>query len=168
MSDDPDLSPVIEQDPFDLRLSIASIVHWADSRDVRVRVMEQIGFPVDDIPMFVVVNQLAYRGALRPTDLAATLGTGKANISKIVRRLEEIGLVARVPAPRDERSVLVALTGAGRELGERIMEVAQAQVDEVTLGWDPQEVENLRRYVARFARQAFAGLSMTPGLRERP
>lgn len=165
MSDDPDLSPVIEQDPLDLRLSIASIVHWADSRDVRVRVMEQIGFPVDDIPMFVVVNQLAYRGALRPTDLAATLGTGKANISKIVRRLEEIDLVERVPSPRDERSVLVALTAAGRELGERIMAVAQAQVDEVTLGWDPQEVENLRRYVARFARHAFAGLSMTSGLR---
>lgn len=165
MADDPDLSPVIEQDPLDLRLSIASIVHWADSRDVRVRVMEQIGFPVDDIPMFVVVNQLAYRGALRPTDLATTLGTGKANISKIVRRLEEIGLVERVPSPRDERSVLVALTAAGRELGERIMAVAQAQVDEVTLGWDPQEVENLRRYVARFARHAFAGLSMTPGLR---
>ncbi|WP_426626035.1 MarR family winged helix-turn-helix transcriptional regulator [Leifsonia sp. McL0607] len=167
MSDDPDLSPVIEQDPLDLRLSIASIVHWAESREVRVRVMEKIGFPVDDIPMFVVVNQLAYRGALRPTDLAATLGTGKANISKIVRRLEEIGLVARVPAPRDERSVLVTLTDEGRVLGERIMEVAQAQVDEVTLGWDPQEVENLRRYVARFARHAFAGLSMTPGLRER-
>lgn len=167
MTDDPDLSPVIEQDPLDLRLSIASIVHWADSRDVRVRVMEKIGFPVDDIPMFVVVNQLAYRGALRPTDLAATLGTGKANISKIVRRLEEIGLVARVPAPRDERSVLVALTGDGRALGERIMEVAQAQVDEVTLGWDPQEVENLRRSAARFARHAFAGLAMTPGLRER-
>ena len=166
MSDDPDLSPVIEQDPFDLRLSIASIVHWADSRDVRVRVMEKIGFPVDDIPMFVVVNQLAYRGALRPTDLAATLGTGKANISKIVRRLEEIGLVERVPSPSDERSVLVALTRDGRALGERIMEVAQAQLDEVTLGWDPQEVETLRRAVARFARQAFAGLSMT-GLRER-
>ncbi|GAA4137412.1 MarR family transcriptional regulator [Leifsonia shinshuensis] len=168
MSEAPDLSPVIEQDPLDLRLSIASIVHWADSREVRVRVMEKIGFPVDDIPMFVVVNQLAYRGALRPTDLAATLGTGKANISKIVRRLEEIELVARVPSPSDERSVLVALTDAGRELGERIMAVAQAQVDEVTLGWDPQEVENLRRYIARFARQAFAGLAMTPGLRERP
>jgi DNA-binding MarR family transcriptional regulator len=167
VSDDPDLSPVIEQDPFDLRLSIASIVHWADSRDVRLRVMEQIAFPVDDIPMFVVVNQLAYRGALRPTDLAATLGTGKANISKIVRRLEEIGLVERVPSPRDERSVLVALTREGRRLGERIMEVAQAQLDEVTLGWDPQEVETLRRAVARFARQAFAGLSMTQGLRER-
>ena len=122
--------------------------------------MKQIDFPVDDIPMFVVVNQLAYRGALRPTDLASTLGTGKANISKIVRRLEEIDLVRRVPAPGDDRSVLVALTPTGRMLGERIMAAAEAQVAEVVAGLDEEELLALRRAIARFARLAFTELDM--------
>ena len=163
-----DISPVLEQDPLDLRLSISSIVHWADSREVRLRVMREIAFPVDDIPMFLVVNQLSYRGALRPTDLAATLGTGAANVSKIVRRLEGIGLVLRVPSPVDERSVLVALTESGRAVGERIMLAAERQMLETVADWDDQEVETLRRVVARFARQAIADVaSRSPALPQR-
>ncbi|HLI01262.1 MAG TPA: MarR family winged helix-turn-helix transcriptional regulator [Acidimicrobiales bacterium] len=160
MTDGVDISPVLPQDPMDLRLSIASIVHWADSREVRVGMMSRIGFPVDDIPMFLVVNQLAYRGALRPTDLAATLGTGKANISKIVLRLERIDLVRRLPSPADDRSVLIALTPAGRVLGERIMESVQQHLAEVIVGWDEDEIETLRRLLARFSRHAIAEIAL--------
>jgi DNA-binding MarR family transcriptional regulator len=163
-----DISPVLEQDPLDLRLSISSIVHWADSRDLRLRVMREIAFPVDDVPMFLVVNQLSYRGALRPTDLAATLGTGAANISKIVRRLEDVGLVSRVPSPIDERSVLVALTETGRAVGEKIMLASERQTREIIADWDDQEIETLRRLVARFARQAIAEVaSRSPALPQR-
>ena len=160
-----DIAPVLEQDPFDLRLSISSIVHWADSRELRMQVMREIAFPVDDVFMFLVVNQLSYRGALRPTDLAGALGTGAANVSKIVRRLEDAGLVARVPSPVDERSVLVALTGPGRAIGEKIMLAAERRMQEIIGDWDEQEIETLRRIVARFARQAIAEVaSRSPAL----
>jgi DNA-binding MarR family transcriptional regulator len=161
-----DISPVLHQDPYDLRLSIASIIHWADNRDLRLQAMGKIAFPVSDVFMFLVVNQLAYRGALRPTDLASTLGTGRANISKIVRRLETIGLVSRVPSPSDERSVLVALTATGRVYGEQIMRIAEDNLQEVIGGWDDQEVETLRRLVARFACHAIAEVTLrSPALR---
>ena len=71
-----DCAPVLDADPLDLRISLASIIHWADSHEVRVRLMRDVAFPVDDLPMFLVVNQLAHRGAMRPTDLALVLGTG--------------------------------------------------------------------------------------------
>lgn len=164
-----DISPVLPQDPMDIRLSIACIVHWADSREVRVAMMSRIGFPVHDVPMFLVVNQLAYRGALRPTDLAASLGTGRANVSKIVRRLEDIDLVQRRACPADDRSVLIVLTPAGRVLGQRIMEVVQRHVDEVIVGWDADEVETLRRLLARFSRHAIAEIaSRSPALTSAP
>ncbi|MFD0658240.1 MarR family winged helix-turn-helix transcriptional regulator [Thermocatellispora tengchongensis] len=112
---DVDLSPVIEPDPLDPRVSLTSIIHWADSHSVRLAVMKAVDFPVNDLPMFLVVNQLSYRGALRPSELAQTLGTGRANLSKIANRLVEAGLIVRVPEPSDERSVLLALTpAAGR------------------------------------------------------
>jgi DNA-binding MarR family transcriptional regulator len=149
-----DLAPVVPPDPLDLRNSVTAIVHWADSNVLRLRVMRAVRFPVDDLPMFLVLTQLVYRGALRPSDLAATLGMTPPNISKIARRLEEAGLTVRVPAPGDDRSVLVAMTPAGREVGERIAEAAARSHETALAGWAPDEVEALRRVLAKFARQA--------------
>ena len=159
MTSKADISPVFDQDPLDLRLTVASIVHWADSRDVREEAMRRIRFPVDDMPMFLVVNQLSYRGALRPTDLASTLGTGKANMSKIVRRLEDAGLVTRVASETDERSILIALTSAGRAIGERIVANAERNYRAATEGWSAEDVAQLQRLVGRFARQAMQELA---------
>ncbi|PVE94627.1 MarR family transcriptional regulator [Microbacterium sp. TPD7012] len=155
---DVELASLLPPDPLDLRRSVTSIVHWADSREVRLEVMEAIGFPFDDIPMFLVVNQLAYRGALRPTDLASVLGTTKANISKIVRRLEASGHVARVDSPYDERSVLVALTPAGREIGVRIVSRAAEKLTDSLATWSADDVEAFRRLLAQFSRSALLQL----------
>jgi len=152
LGDAVDLSPVLDPDPLDLRVSLASIVHWADSHELRVRLMKDVDFPVDDLSMFLTVNQLSYRGAMRPTDLALILGTGKANMSKIARRLEDAGLVVRVPTTDDERSVLLTLTATGREIGERIMRQAQATLDAALADWRPEEIQVLREMLARLAR----------------
>jgi DNA-binding MarR family transcriptional regulator len=163
---EPDLSPVIPQDPLDVLLSVTSIVHWADSRDVRLAAMEASEFPVDDMPMFLVVNQLCYRGALRPTDIAAVLGMSKTNISKIIRRLEQSGLVTRAPSPSDDRSVLIALTAEGRVIGERIIANARRTVDDLTAVWTDEEVQTLRRVLAHFAQQARHEIALhSPALR---
>jgi len=147
-----DLRPVVEQDPLDLRLSLASIVHWADSTAVRRDVMTRVAFPVDDMGMFLVVNQLSYNGAMRPIELALALGMTPTNMSKVVGRLGSAGLTVRVPAPGDDRGVLVALTAEGRTIGERIMTTADRTLGEVLADWGPEDVETLRRMMARLAR----------------
>lgn len=151
---DVDLRPVIEPDLFDLRVSLASLVHWADSQEVRRAVMAAIEFPVDDLPMFLVVNQLTYRGATSPSRLASILGTGRANLTKIANRLEAAGLVVRVPSAADERSVLLALSPSGRVLGERIMANAQKNFDAVLAHWSAKDADTLRRSLARLAKDA--------------
>ncbi|WP_170285589.1 MarR family winged helix-turn-helix transcriptional regulator [Microbacterium rhizomatis] len=148
-----DLSAVIEQDPLDLRISVSSIVHWADSHEVRRRVMAAVDFPIDDMAMFLVVNQLSYRGAMRPSELASALGTGRANLTKITHRLHDAGLVVRVAAPGDDRGVLVALTPTGREIGARIMNNAGSTFRAALAQWDPADVDTLRRLLARLAEE---------------
>ncbi|MHC5560885.1 MarR family winged helix-turn-helix transcriptional regulator [Kocuria sp. U4B] len=160
-------SSLLPPDPLDLSRSMTSIIHWADSREVRLQIMAAVKFPFDDIPMFLVVNQLAYRGALRPTDLASVLGTTKANISKIVQKLETAGLVARVPSPNDERSVLVGLTPAGREIGLRIVDLAAAKMNELLSTWAPEDVETFRRLCARFTRDSSLQLPQ-PAVKSNP
>lgn len=145
----PDLSPVLAADALDLRVSLSSLVHWADSYEQRRAVMAAVGFPVDDMAMFLTVNQLGYRGALRPSELATILGTGRANMSKIANRLDAAGLTVRVADPGDDRSVLLALTPAGREIGERIMEYARTSLAAALVHWSAEDVDTLRRVMAR-------------------
>jgi len=149
-----DRSPVIPPDPLDPRVSLSSIIHWADSHAYRVGLMRAVGFPVADLPMFLVVNQLVYRGATRPSELAEVLGTGRANLTKIGNRLEEAGLIVRVPDQDDERSVLLALTPAGREVGERIAVTVQEGFESILGEWDAEDVAGLTRLLARFAASA--------------
>lgn len=147
-----DLSPVIGDDPLDLRLSLASIVHWADSTGVRRDVMTKVAFPIDDMGMFLVVNQLSYNGAMRPVELSLALGMTPTNMSKIVGRLVQAGLTVRVAAPDDDRGVLVALTDEGRRIGERIMATAESNMTALLADWSPAELDDLRRMMARLAR----------------
>ena len=147
-----DLSPVAGDDPLDLRLSLASIIHWADSTAVRRDVMAKVSFPADDMGMFLVVNQLSYNGAMRPVELSAALGMTATNMSKIVGRLVQAGLVVRVAAPDDDRGVLVALTAEGRGIGARIMATAEENLRTALADWSPDEVRQLRRMMARLAR----------------
>lgn len=154
--DSADLSPVLQAEPFDLRVSITSIVHWADSTPVRRQVMESVGFPHDDMGMFLVVNQLTYNGAMRPAELVQVLGATPTNMSKIVGRLAEAGLVVRVAAPDDDRGVLVALTTAGREIGERIAARGAETFAHTLADWPPEDVETLKRMLARLAEDTTA------------
>ncbi|SIT86019.1 MarR family winged helix-turn-helix transcriptional regulator [Microbacterium sp. RU33B] len=147
-----DTSPVIEPEPFDLRVSLTSIVHWADSTALRNRVMRASGFPQDDLPMFLIVNQLTYNGAMRPSELASALGMSRTNVSKVVKRLEDAGLAVRVADADDERSVRVALTESGRAQGRRILDVVDVDFARALDGWSDDDLDELKRMLARLAR----------------
>lgn len=144
-SGEADLSPVIDSDPLNLVTSLTSIIHYADSEIKRRHVMAAIDFPFDDIPMFLVLNQLTYAGAMRPSDLALMLGYGRANLTKIAHRLVEAGLVVRVADSADARSVLLALSPQGRELGRRIIAVNENFLSDLLFDWSDEEVLTLKR-----------------------
>jgi len=55
-------------------------------------------------------------GPLTPSELAARERVQRPSITRIVGRLEELGLVARAADPADRRSALISATPAGREL----------------------------------------------------
>lgn len=157
-----DLTPIIEPDPLDLRVSLTSIVHWADSTPLRQHVMAEIDFPHEDMGMFLVVNQLTYNGAMRPAELVQVLGGTATNMSKIVGRLVDAGLVVRVAALADDRGVLVALTDAGREIGERIAARAARAFEQTLADWSPDDVTTLSRMLARLARETTGTLPTDP------
>ncbi|HET6763106.1 MAG TPA: MarR family transcriptional regulator [Longimicrobiaceae bacterium] len=88
-------------------------------------------------------------GPLPLGQLADRLCCVRSNVTQLVDRLEADGLVRRVPDPSDRRSVLAAITPAGRErftAARAAKEQAQAGM---LAGLDDAERETLRRLLQR-------------------
>ncbi|GLI27114.1 hypothetical protein ARHIZOSPH14_13560 [Agromyces rhizosphaerae] len=145
-----DLSPVASADPDDLLGILERMIRQANSSRLRRGLMTEVGFPIDDIPTFLALNQLSLHGAMRPTDLAEGLETGRANVTKIVARLVGVGLVERVADPADQRGVILALTAPGRELAARVVAAQERTITETTADWPAADVDAFRALTRRW------------------
>ena len=67
-----------------------------------------------------VLATTARNGPVGLSWLAREEGMNPTMLSRVVWRLEDAGLLARRPDPRDRRAALVDATAAGRQLHERI------------------------------------------------
>jgi DNA-binding MarR family transcriptional regulator len=85
----------------------------------------------------------------RATDLAAYFGVGKATMSRQLRTLEDLGLVAREPDPADGRAYLVRLTDEGRERFSSVRSARRERYLRQLAAWDRAEIAELARLLHR-------------------
>ena len=131
-------------------LALQALLTSMNSTAVRESILEASDFPLPgDMPAFLLLNQLIYRTTARPTDVADAIGTGRSNVSKIVRRLEGAGLVGRMPDPQDGRQSVIGLTPAGREVAERIVSVSSGAYELIFEDWTDDEFAQLEKLVVR-------------------
>ncbi|MFF8674387.1 MarR family winged helix-turn-helix transcriptional regulator [Streptomyces sp. NPDC015242] len=105
-------------------------------------------------PQYLVLLVLWERGETPVKELAAALRLDYGTVSPLLKRLEAAGLVRRERSARDERSVLVAVTGRGEELRERAARVPGALL--AATGLDAAEVARLRAELGRLTERADA------------
>ncbi|WP_300268526.1 MarR family transcriptional regulator [Microbacterium sp.] len=142
--------PLVAGPGADLAVAFQALITAMNSTAVREAILEASAFPLpDDMPAFLLVNQLIYRTTARPTDMADAIGTGRSNVSKIVRRLEEAGLVGRMPDPADGRQSRIGLTPEGREVARRILKVSSDSYAVIFRDWSARDVERLESLVVR-------------------
>ena len=75
---------------------------------------------------YAVISTLRRAGEpyeLSPSNLYTALERSSGGMTKMLKRLENLGFVERTPDPEDGRSNLVALTPSGTELEEQIFHV---------------------------------------------
>ncbi|WP_326652540.1 MULTISPECIES: MarR family transcriptional regulator [unclassified Streptomyces] len=84
-------------------------------------------------------------GQQRATELAGYFGVGKATMSRQLRALEELGLVAREPDPADGRASLVRLTDEGLARFRRVRDARRDSYVSKLAGWDRGEIAELAR-----------------------
>lgn len=117
--------------------------------DVYRPILDEFGLTY---PQYLVLLVLWERGETTVKDLAAALRLDYGTVSPLLKRLQAAGLVRRERSPRDERSVLVAVTGRGEELRERAARVPGALLAATEL--EPPQVERLRAQLWELAGRA--------------
>ncbi|GAA1062038.1 MarR family winged helix-turn-helix transcriptional regulator [Agromyces bracchium] len=131
---------------------VQRIVLWSQSRRVLQGSMEATGFPLrGDESAFRLLTEVIRRGPLRPAELAEILSTGRANVSKIVARLESIGLVQRRTNAADTRSVFVELTPSGLAFANEFAATGRRFYDLLFSAWSEPDVDALERLLPRLA-----------------
>lgn len=117
-----------------------------------------------DQPSHQALRLLLAWGSMRPSALADALGTGASYVSKIVRRLEQDGLVQRSTDASDRRANLITLTEAGEAAARGVYELGDRMISEVLSGWSPADVRRYTELTERFVNDA---ISSAERMRER-
>ncbi|MGO4203567.1 MarR family winged helix-turn-helix transcriptional regulator [Rhodococcus sp. TAF43] len=92
-------------------------------------------------------------GALPMAKASARLQVHPTSVTNAVDRLEDAGLVRRVPHPTDRRATLVEISDEGRALALRATEALNAQVF-AEPGLAPEQLDSLIRVLTELRYQA--------------
>jgi len=114
-------------------------LHFAGSMwvnlDIAMRNLDQVYTRgIDDLDLsvieFYILRALYESDGQRASSLAAAVGRVPTSFTMLLDGLEEKGLIARRPDPKDRRAVLIHLTEDGEALRRRIQSSAE-QVETV-------------------------------------
>ena len=86
----------------------------------QAEVLEPFELTASDYSVLATLRRSGKPYALNPSQLYSRLERSSGGMTKILKRLEEGGLVRRAPDPIDGRSALISLTRAGLALQDRI------------------------------------------------
>ncbi|GAP38904.1 MarR family transcriptional regulator [Piscinibacter sakaiensis] len=110
-------------------------------------------------PQYLAMLVLWEQDGIGVTQLGERLALDSGTLTPLLKRLESQGLVQRLRDTRDERRVLLQLTGAGRALRERAATVPRTIAEASGCGLDElarltTELHALRRRLTEFTPRA--------------
>jgi DNA-binding MarR family transcriptional regulator len=136
----------VSSDPEALRAFLARKA-LADSRQ-RAAAAALLGLTETDV---LALQNLAWAGALTPTELAARLQLTSGGTSALIGRLERAGYVAREPHPDDRRSSLLRLGPDGEARAAELYAPLVRTLDAATGAMEQSERVIVARFLARVA-----------------
>lgn len=86
-------------------------------RHLRDYIASDIGINITDLTVIGIVDDL---GRLTPKHLATEIAMTTGAVTAVIDRLVKAGYIARIPNPRDRRSVFLELTATGADTAARI------------------------------------------------
>ena len=139
----------------ELLANLSALILLWESPALQGQILAKTGESLDQ-PSHQTLRHLLASGSMRPTALAEVLNTGASYVSKIVRRLEDDGLVQRTTDPVDRRATLVSLTSAGETAALSVYALGDRMISEVLQGWSASDVRKYTALTQRFVTDALA------------
>lgn len=112
------------------------------------------------LPRFDVMAALDRAGRpLSMTELSNRLLVSNGNVTGVIARLSDAGLVERAADAEDKRSLRVSLTSLGRRKFQRMARMHEQLVDDVFGGLTDSEISRLLTLATELNRSVHASLS---------
>jgi DNA-binding MarR family transcriptional regulator len=137
----------------ELLANLSALILLWESPALQGQILAKTGESLDQ-PSHQTLRHLLAWGSMRPTHLAEALNTGASHVSKIVRRLEDDGLVQRTADPTDRRATLVSLTPSGETAALSVYALGDRMISEVLEGWSAADVRKYTALTQRFVADA--------------
>jgi DNA-binding MarR family transcriptional regulator len=103
-----------------------------------------------------VLAVVGAHGPIGLTELAEIEGINPTMLSRIVTKLDALGLLRRTPRPNDQRAALVEATAAGHATSDRIRASRSSAVTKILDGLPPETTATLLQALP--ALEALAGV----------
>lgn len=139
----------------ELLANLSALILLWDSPALQREILAKSGESIDQ-PSHQTLRHLLAWGPMRPTALSEVLATGASYVSKIVRRLENEGLVERKADPTDRRATLISLTAAGEDAARSVYALGDRMIAEVLEGWSAADVRRYTALTERFVKDAIS------------
>jgi DNA-binding MarR family transcriptional regulator len=125
------------------REELAPRLRWAITRIAR-RLRQEAGTDLGPSQVASLAT-IERHGPLSPSELAERERIKRPTATRIVRHLEDAGLVERVRDPEDGRASILTVTGEGRALLRRLRERKTAYLAKRLAGLDAEDRRTLER-----------------------
>jgi DNA-binding MarR family transcriptional regulator len=128
------------------RLNRALTTFYEKFADWEDCVAEQVGLTPRQAH---AVAELGESGPIRMKPLADRLGVTTGTLTILADRLENLGLIRRVPDPSDRRATTILLTDAGEGVFHRHRDHHQGLAREFLASLEAEEADTLVRLLAK-------------------
>jgi DNA-binding MarR family transcriptional regulator len=133
-----------QAEEFDLESSIPYLIYRITSRlnqDIHVR-LKPDGI---SLPRWRILASLKSKGRSTVKELATCTVMKHAVVSKVLKEMQDDGLITRAPSDLDQRSVIVDLTSQGEAAFEQARKIANVHRDIALDDLGPDEIQTLLR-----------------------
>jgi DNA-binding MarR family transcriptional regulator len=120
---------------------------------VRVEVMDALDRELTDFditaPQLVVLASVANKEADSAAQLCKTISYDPGAMTRMIDRLQQKGLVRRVPNLEDRRAMNLEMTAAGKALYPQLLQAKARVVERFLRGFSKEDEQTLERLLYR-------------------
>ena len=125
-----------------LHSAALSIADFVNRSDIDARLLADSGVKLDRA-LFPLLSRISMAGEISTVELANLIGRDHSTVSRQAKKLEDLGLVVRVPNPTDARIRHLVPSKAGKALIGKVREVRRRMLEKRLRDWPAQDRETL-------------------------